>query len=174
LPKPSTASAATAFAFRGSATPRKRRAQPQQRRREADPQGDQSQRRDFPDRDADEEIRPAPQQRKQAEKGPFARCHRPLCSNGHRPSPVFAFEHALSSEYSPRLPDSCGLIRFAPYSRKSRHRLEIVEVHAVAHVLPRGVAERLKVPGANLALAERGADKTSPALTFTHAGVEFS
>ena len=48
----------------------------------------------------------------------------------------------------------------APHPRKARHRFEIVEVHLAADILPRGVAERLKVPGADLAFG-RSAASTS-------------
>jgi hypothetical protein len=59
------------------------RAHPQQRRREPDSQRDQRQRRDLRYGHADEKVRSTPQQRKQTEKSPFARCHRALCGSRH-------------------------------------------------------------------------------------------
>ena len=57
--------------------------------------------------------------------------------------------------------------------RKAGHRLEVVEIHGIANVLTRGVAERLEVPGVALALVERGVDKAAPALTLAHTSVQF-
>ena len=60
----------------------------------------------------------------------------------------------------------------APHPRKARHRLEVVEVHAVADILARGVAERLEVPGADLALGQSRVDEPAAALAFAHLRVE--
>ncbi len=55
--------------------------------------------------------------------------------------------------------------------RKSRPRLEIVEIIAVAHVLFEASRNGWKSQG-RLALGERGVDEPAPALALAHLGVE--
>src|SRR5579871_3132500 len=55
---------------------------------------------------------------------------------------------------------------------EARARFEVVEVHAVAHVLFRRVAERLEIPRPDCALRQGGVDETAPMLAFAHGGVE--
>ena len=55
---------------------------------------------------------------------------------------------------------------------ESAHRLERVEVDAVAHILLRGVAERLKIPGADVPLGQGGVDEPAAPLALAHGRVE--
>ncbi len=67
-----------------------------------------------------------------------------------------------------RRPGSAPLNR-----RKARHGLEVVEIHRIAHILLRGVAERLEIPGVGPAPAERRVDETATALVSADAPVQF-
>ena len=61
-----------------------RRARPEQRCGETDAKGHERQRRQFLDRDTDEEERSTPQQGEHGQQSPFARGHRALHRSGHR------------------------------------------------------------------------------------------
>ena len=71
----------------------------------------------------------------------------------------------------PLSPKEQGLPAADP--RKAGHGFEVVEVHGVADVLPRSVAERLEIPGVDLALVERRGDQPAPALALAHFPVQF-
>src|SRR5579883_1781385 len=57
-------------------------------------------------------------------------------------------------------------------SGKPRHRFEIVERDRVAHVRFRRVRERLEIPGAGFAFAQRGVDEAAAALACAHFNIE--
>src|SRR6516162_6399458 len=82
-----------------------------------------------------------------------------------------ASEHASSVHYSPCPPDSCSRISAAHDRGKAGPCLEAVEVHRIADVFTRGVAERREIPSVDLALAQRCGDEPASALAQAHAPV---